>query len=198
MAESNSSRQLTDLADRHFGQWTVLYRVIRPGSKKTFWLCRCKCGIERSVRSELLVAGRSRGCSPTHGLSKRPEYGAWRVMRQRCRNPNAEGYHRYGGRGIKVCDRWDDFAIFIADMGPRPSPRHSVDRYPNQNGNYEPGNCRWATKTQQQRNTRTNRLLAVNGETRCVSEWSELKGIKRPKLMYRILAGWPAERLFIP
>lgn len=80
------------------------------------------------------------------------EYVTWVTMRQRCNNPNHHKYPRYGGRGVVVCERWNEFANFLTDMGPKPSPKHSIDRYPNPAGNYEPGNCRWATATEQNRN----------------------------------------------
>lgn len=131
----------------------------------------------------------------THGLSKSREYGIWKAIRHRCENPKAAGYHRYGGRGICVCKRWHNFTLFFADMGPRPSPKHSLDRYPDQNGNYEPGNCRWATRFEQQRNMRNNRLLTFNGETLCLSAWAERVGIHRTTLQYRMLLGWSAERV---
>lgn len=97
---------------------------------------------------------------PMHGQSRTPEFRAWWDMRQRCLNPNVASYANYGGRGIRVCDRWNDFSAFRADMGCRPSPAHSLDRIDN-DGNYEPGNCRWATRSEQQRNKRAYRSEAL-------------------------------------
>lgn len=111
-----------------------------------------------------------------HGASrigqKTPEYRIWCAMRERCANPHHNQFHRYGGRGIRVCERWDSFANFLTDMGVRPSASHSIDRYPNKDGNYEPGNCRWATDVEQARNKSTSMILTLNGETLHVLEWA--------------------------
>lgn len=102
------------------------------------------------------------------------EYRIWKLMRGRCANPKTPHWHRYGGRGITVCDRWrDSFANFLADMGRAPTPRHTIDRFPDPDGNYEPDNCRWATRRQQARNTSTNRMVAWRGESLCLAEWAE-------------------------
>lgn len=98
-----------------------------------------------------------------HGLCESPEYKCWENMRSRCNNPNATGYQNWGGRGIKVCDRWDDFRLFLQDVGLRPSPEHSIDRFPNRDGDYEPGNVRWATRLEQNSNTRN--ALDIYGMT---------------------------------
>jgi len=133
-----------------------------------------------------------------HGCARRgemtPEYSTWSLMIQRCEDPSSDRYGYYGGRGISVCPKWrTSFAAFLEDVGPKPSPAHSLDRI-DPNGNYEPGNVRWATKKEQARNRRTNRLLTVNGETRCLSEWSEITGIPKTTLRLRLERGWPPER----
>jgi hypothetical protein len=122
-----------------------------------------------------------------------PEYGIWESMLRRCLNPKHKAFKDYGGRGITVCDRWRDFSAFYADIGPRPSPRHSLERKDG-NGNYEPTNCRWATKREQQRNTRRNVRLTFRGETRCLAEWADIMGLKRELVRGRIRLGWDAER----
>lgn len=123
---------------------------------------------------------------------KGPEYVAWVSMKTRCHNPRSLNYRGYGSRGIKVCVRWlHSFANFLADMGPRPSKLHSLDRIDN-DGNYNPGNCRWATHVEQQQNTRNNRRLTYNGETLCLSEWARRLGIGRTSLRCR-LRHYPAD-----
>jgi hypothetical protein len=125
-----------------------------------------------------------------------PEWGSFNGMMSRCLNPNDKGYRRYGGRGITVCERWrvGGFWVFLADMGARPSPQHTIDRYPDNDGNYEPGNCRWATPKQQGRNRRSNRVIEFRGERRTVAEWSEVVGISRVTLLSRLdQLGWSVE-----
>ncbi len=131
-----------------------------------------------------------------HGYARKgrkgPEYRTWMAMRRRCHSPNDTYYADYGGRGITVCERWNSFANFLADIGPKPSPKHTIDRIDN-DGNYEPGNCRWATPAEQARNTRKNRILAYGGMTMCVSEWAERLSI-RPNLIHdRLKLGWTTE-----
>ena len=136
------------------------------------------------------------GCSNNGGVRPvTPEYTSWLGMRQRCRNPRNQDFPTYGGRGIRVCERWDSFLTFLEDMGPKPSRKHELDRYPDKNGNYEPGNCRWATRTQNVRNTRFNRLITFNGETLCLAEWAERTGISAGLLQGRLTRlKWTVER----
>jgi hypothetical protein len=115
-----------------------------------------------------------------------PEWTAWRNMKMRCYNPNDIGFGNYGGRGITVCDRWmNSFESFISDMGRKPSRGHSLDRIDN-NGNYEPANCRWATRTEQGCNQRTNRLITIDGETHTLSEWARVRNISKEMLHGRL------------
>lgn len=128
-----------------------------------------------------------------HG-AQTPTYFSWQHMNDRCYNSNHAFYKDYGGRGISVCERWrKSFTNFLDDMGERPSKLHTIDRIDG-NGNYEPDNCRWATRKEQARNRKTNRLIAFNGVTRTLAEWSELTGINREKISWRIDHGWPIEK----
>lgn len=127
------------------------------------------------------------------GLSEKyaREFTSWKGMLERCYDKDFRYHHYYGGRGISVCERWrNSFVNFINDMGSKPTPKHTLDRYPNMNGNYEPENCRWATAKEQQRNTRKNKFITYKGETHCISEWAELYGLRTGTLWNRLKSGW--------
>lgn len=129
----------------------------------------------------------------THGhaarASRSSEYEIWKSIIQRCTNKNAKAYPDYGGRGICICDSWrNSFEAFLADVGPRPSPGHSLDRE-NNDGNYEPGNVRWATRTEQNRNSRHNRLITIDGVTKPLCEWLDERGVKVRTFYYRVHSG---------
>lgn len=126
-----------------------------------------------------------------------PEYTVWSSMRDRCNRPANSNYHNYGGRGIKVCQRWGRFRNFLADMGPRPSPEHEIDRIDN-DGDYEPDNCRWATRAEQARNMRTNRLLTVDGETLTVTDWAARVGVDANCIFRRLYDGRSPEEAIAP
>lgn len=122
-----------------------------------------------------------------------PEKVAWRAMRQRCYYAKFKQYADYGGRGIIVCERWkDSFENFLEDMGPKPSPQHSLDRK-DTDGNYTPENCRWATKLEQAQNARSNVLLTFQGKTQTISAWAKEIGMNYDTLKFRIQLGWPVE-----
>jgi len=124
------------------------------------------------------------------------EYRCWSRIKARCFNPNVPRFKDYGGRGIKVCDRWlNSYEYFLADMGRRPTDKHSIDRYPDNNGNYEPGNCRWATTEQQMNNRRNSKRLTFAGLTLSVMQWAERTGVRAGTLWGRIQHGWSVERV---
>jgi hypothetical protein len=193
-----------------FNRWTVL-ALARNDSGKLFYLCRCVCGTERQVRKDQLVRNVSKSCgcwkaevakeqitrlSTKHGLAnKSPTYAVWKGMRKRCFNPSDLGYKNYGGRGISVCQRWDDYALFLADMGEVPNGM-MIDRKDN-NGNYEPSNCRWTDKKTQANNTRSNVFIKYDGELRTVKQWAEKLGIPYHMLYQRLFRlGWGVEKSF--
>lgn len=129
-----------------------------------------------------------------HGLSYMPEYRAWQTMRQRCTVPENPAYEDYGGRGITICDRWlNSPQAFIDDMGLKPTPAHELDRIEN-DGGYEPNNCRWVLRKTNCRNRRSNRRLEHAGEILCLAEWSERSGVPRDTLRKRLEAGWDISR----
>lgn len=133
----------------------------------------------------------------THGHTAEgadsPTYRTWRGMIQRCTNPKAHEFSSYGGRGIHVCERWlDSFEAFLADMGERPEGT-TLDRYPDNDGDYEPGNCRWATRAEQARNSSRARLVEINGETDTIMSWCRRYGINHQTVRYREQRGWDVE-----
>lgn len=191
------------LTDRTFGHW----RVIGPSTRRRHaWLCRCDCGTVKDVQTNHLTSGKTLSCgcrrseicrkkATTHGLTYAPlsGYKSWQHMRSRCQNHRHIEFHNYGARDVKVCARWEDFAKFHEDMGDRPSRAHSIGRIDN-NGHYEPGNCRWETAKQQAHNTRVNRLLEWQGEMLPMTEAARRVGLKVPTLLHRLEAGWSVDR----
>ncbi len=128
------------------------------------------------------------------GDGRTPECVAWDGIKTRCNNPNSRAYHRYGGRGIRLCQEWQgSFAAFLAHVGPRPGPGYSIDRIDNDRG-YEPGNVRWATAKQQANNTRANIRVTVGGVTKTPEEWSRIYGVRARLIRQRVWNGWDGER----
>jgi len=139
-----------------------------------------------SVQDLVLAATYSYVCG---AASRCPEYMTWVNMRQRCLNPNTPTWEHYGGRGVAVSPRWDSFWVFLVDVGPRPTPGHSLDRT-DVDGNYEPGNVRWATKSEQSRNRRDNNVISHQGEEKCIQDWADESGVSASTIRSRLGLGW--------
>jgi hypothetical protein len=192
-------RRFTDLTGHRYEHCEVIGFA---GFLKTYgtWLCRCDCGNLFLSRSNAITKqGYRCGCLlTTHGLSGTYWISTYNHMLSRCYNPKDSSFHIYGGRGIKVCKRWrDSITYFVADMGERPSEQHSIDRYPNGDGNYEPGNCRWATSQEQSWNSRKPRWVEHDGENLPLAEWARRIGVTRERMRTRvnccILRGIPVQ-----
>lgn len=208
---ADRNAEFDDLTGRSFGRLTVIGFSHRP-KKTRYWACVCKCGSEAIVPGNNLVSGKTKSCgcfhkeraadmaramgagNITHGMTKSREYEVWHGMKQRCLDAGADDYKYYGAKGVSVCERWlNSFENFYADMGPRPSKIHQIDRR-DPYGNYEPSNCRWVTPKEQQRNRRQHHLLTYKGETKCLSEWAETVALPMTALWQRIQNGWPIEK----
>jgi hypothetical protein len=198
----HSESRRPPLVGKRFGNLTVVEWVRRPDASQLngYWVCRCDCGTTRRLRTnELLQKTAGMRCKLCRQrLSEKHasiEYRTWRAMKQRCEYPKHRAYPRYGGRGIKVCDRWQSYDAFLADMGPRPSPKHSIERRDN-NGDYEPDNCVWATHREQVLNRRGAVLCTYNGRTQPLSLWADETGIPYGRLYDRLKKNWPVEQAF--
>lgn len=193
-----------------FGKLTVLaeaapQRSNANGRRYYFSVCLCECGNTKTIKNEDLRSGvKSCGCSKKRGNPKHGHatchitrtYKAWSSMKQRCLSPNSSSYARYGGAGITVCKPWQDsFKQFLTDMGECP-PGLEIDRWPDQKGNYEPGNTRWATPKQQARNMSTNFVVTFRGITASLAELCDVFGVVYNRTYNRIRRGWDIERAF--
>lgn len=192
--------RLIDLTGMRFGRLTVMRRTEQTIIRAQWW-CLCDCGAKTKVYGEVLRRGNARSCgclrrdaATTHGMSKSGSaaYKSWRAMRSRCESPNHSAYKCYGGRGIKVCERWMVFENFLADMGEPPAGM-TIERINNDAG-YSPENCKWATRAEQANNRRGMLLLTLNGETMCLTAWAKRKGINNGTLAYRVRSGWSAQK----
>ena len=189
-------------------RWTVIERSPRrdENDRRVRWVCRCLCGTVRDVAATHLRSPQRLSCgcyhkevasrmSRRHGMSKSREYGVWIALVHRAINPKDRKWRLYGGRGIGVCARWLVFDNFIADMGRRPSPNATIDRIDNDRG-YEPGNCRWASYAEQNRNLRTNRVIEYRGERLCLRDWADRIGIRSGVITDRLNRGWAVTDTF--
>ena len=191
-----------------FGRLTVQRECARRrlASRDRWWLCQCRCGQTTHVPATRLRSGKTKSCGclvtelrptlhRTHGLSKSAEYGSWRKMIERCHNPNDIGFKNYGARGISVWPAWrSSFPSFLRDVGQRPTAAHTVERE-NNHGNYEPGNVKWATRSEQNRNRRNNVLFTVGNRTMTRAEVSRKTGLSPACLIFRRQQGWSDEEI---
>lgn len=197
-----------DLTGQKFGRLSALQVSEKTDKNKgIYWDFRCDCGNTTTRLGAQAVYGRKKGktlscgCyksetlakrSRTHGLSELPIYKIWQGIKDRCNNNKTPAYLYYGARGIKVCDRWMKFENFYADMGDRPEGM-SLDRIDN-DGDYCPENCRWATLEEQARNTRRVRKYTFEGQSKCIAEWASIANIHYQTLTTRLNNGWSIEK----
>ena len=211
--ELPTHKHFRDLTGQRFGRLLVTEfagMLQKAKWKKAHWVCVCDCGKTITAHGAVLMNGNTSSCGCfkresirtrmiTHGQTcghlRSTEFRIWEAMKARCFNQDHEKWNLYGGRGITVCERWLKFENFFEDMGNRPSIKHSIDRFPNNDGNYEPGNCRWATQTQQCRNQRSNRIIEIDGESYCLAEWAEILGVTYNTLWHRISRNGSAEKV---
>ena len=201
--------QILDLTGQKFGRLTVLERTEkRP---RAWWKCVCECGKETETSGESLGRGYTKSCgclsvdnATAMGLARRkhvdgwkptPEQAKWKSMKSRCYSTSHTSYKYYGALGVTVCPEWlgeNGFNQFLADMGPKPSPLHSIDRIKTELG-YSKNNCRWTTKDVQQRNTTVTNNLTINGRTMCAKDWAAEAGISYTTLLGRLKRHWTPE-----
>lgn len=198
------------MVGQRFGRLIVESRAPRERwkARNAELLCLCDCGQRSTVTGCNLRSGKTRSCgcyardvagqnTLRHGMYDSPEYTAWEHIKQRCTNASCHNYRDYGGRGIKVCPEWlDSFDRFYADMGPRPAGC-GIDRIDN-DGDYCPGNCRWATQREQARNRRSNTYVVHNGVQLCIAEAAQMAGLSPKTIGTRMRRGWQGADLFLP
>jgi hypothetical protein len=191
------------LVGQTFGRLSVVRYAFTGSHRRAFWHCRCECGRECDVPSQSLLRGQSRSCGclhleaiSTHGLSKTRLYRVWKEMHGRCYRPKNNRYALYGARGIIVCKRWHDLAAFVEDVGEPPTPTHQLERMDN-DGNYEPLNCKWATPTEQARNRRNTIVVEYRGESRALAQWCDDLSLPYREMRRRIVdRDWTPTRAF--
>lgn len=203
--------KVKNLIGQKFGRLTVVELDKFNKRSGVYWVCECDCGNINTVRSDSLTSGNTKSCgclaseqriingksNAKHGMKGSKIYNSWQAIKKRCYNKKYENYNRYGGRGIKVCDEWlNDFVSFYnwsIENGYKEDL--TIDRIDN-NGNYEPNNCRWVTTKIQNRNTSQNIIITFNNKTQCLTDWAKDLGMNRAVLNYRIKKGWSIEKAF--
>lgn len=199
--------KIVDSTGQRFGRLLVVKRAGSNRDGHVMWYCRCDCGKAVTVTGVAIRGGHTVSCgcvrlektvarSRTHGKAFTRVYGIWNGIVQRCTNARRRGYARYGGRGIVVCERWRIFENFYGDMGD-PPPGASIDRI-DANGHYEPGNCRWATRADQNRNQCRNIVIRFDGKTQVLADWAVTLGMNRKTLYCRYARGDRPPGLFRP
>jgi hypothetical protein len=197
-----SSKKTLDMAGARFTRFLVMETAGSDKHGNAKWLCSCDCGNKKVVLGQSLRSGMTQSCgclnreinakrSTTHGMAHTSDYKSWHAMIQRCTNPNNHKWQRYGGRGISICNRWMSFENFVDDMGHRPKGM-TIDRIDN-DGNYEPANCRWATQAQQSINKSSNVFLVIHGKAVTLTYAARAAGISPACLRYRLKKGWSME-----
>lgn len=209
----SKARKGASVIGERFGRLVVISRaadyVRADGRRDQKFLCHCDCGQRLITHRQTLLSGATRSCgclqkelaakrAVTHGATvggiHTRAYRIWRGMLQRCRDKRQPNYKKYGALGVRVCSRWENFENFITDMGECPSEKHSIDRHPNYSGDYEPGNCRWATGSEQANNKRNNRFIEFKGSSYTARQLSLATGVNYALLRERIwMLGWSAE-----
>lgn len=199
LAAIGSARRI-DITGQRFGRLTVIERDFSRGNQKSFWFCQCDCSQVSSIALCQLRSGKTKSCGclrndklvsrcKKHGMSQKiPEYTIWKAMRGRCNNKNDGSYKDYGGRGIAVCERWNNFSYFFEDMGPRPKG-YTIERLDN-DGPYSPDNCKWASNVEQSNNKRSNSIILFNGKSQSVADWCRELSLKYSIVNSRISSGW--------
>lgn len=186
-----------DLTGHRNNMLTVLHTYRQDGV--TYVACLCDCGLRKTLRAQVFQRPTTKSCgclTAASGEVNTPTYYTWAGMKARCLNPNHTAYANYGGRGVKVCNRWNSFENFLADMGHRPDGME-LDRV-DPNGDYAPGNCRWVTRIENIQNRRNTRTLTIDGDTRTWVEWAAFADITRGALKQRLKRGWtPAQAVGI-
>jgi len=202
--------KLIDLTGQQFGRLMVIKRITNNNQGSARWLCQCECGKTQRVQGGHLRAGYVQSCGCLHKESlirmhqanichghtikhkRTTTYNTWDGMIQRCTNEHCKQYKDYGGRGIQVCEAWTKFEGFLQDMGKRP-PNLTLDRVDN-NGNYCKENCKWSNRKEQMRNYRNNKLITINGITKCFTEWCEYVKLPHERVRSRVRRGWSIQK----